>query len=186
MLPVLENPEFRKRALPLSVEAWHALIAANLAPQRSELIRGVILEKMSGSFLHTKLSAALLELLQQSLGPEWWVRKEDPLTFSDSEPEADLSVVAGSRDDYHEHPTTAALVVEIAVSSLAEDREMASLYASAGVQEFWIVNASARTVEVYRHPAAGAYQEKSTVTADQILHSPVLPTLAIPGSMIFG
>ncbi len=115
MLPVLENPEFRRRALPLSVKGWHGLIAANLAPQRSELIRGVILEKMSKSFLHTKLSAALLELLQQSPGPEWSVGKEDLLTFSNSEPEPDLSVVTGSRDDYQSHPATAALVVEIAV-----------------------------------------------------------------------
>ena len=108
---------------------------------------------MSKSFLHTKLSAALLELLQQSVGREWWVRKEDPLTFSDSEPEPDLSVVKGTRDDYEEHPMTAALVVEIAGNSVAEDREIASLYAAAGVQEYWIVNANARTVEVYRHPS---------------------------------
>lgn len=87
MVSVLENPAFRKRALPLSVAAWHGLIAANLAPKRSELIHGVVIEKMSKSFLHTKLSAVLLELLQQSLSPEWRVRKEDPLTFADSEPE---------------------------------------------------------------------------------------------------
>lgn len=113
MLPFLENPAFRKRALPLSIEAWHGLIAANLAPKRSELIQGVVIEKISKSFLHTKLSAALLEILQLFLGPEWWVRKEDPLTFSDSEPEPDLSVVAGRRDDYQKHPKTAALVVEM-------------------------------------------------------------------------
>lgn len=185
MLPVLENPAFRKRALPLSVAAWHGLIAANLAPTRSELIHGVVIEKMSKSFLHTKLTAALLELLQQSLGPGWWVRKEDPLTFSDSEPEPDLSVVAGNRDDYQEHPRTAALVVEIAVSSVAEDREMASLYAAAGVLEYWIVNASSRTVEVYRSPQGECYKDTFTATEDQTLHSAALPAVAIPLKAIF-
>ena len=179
MLPVLENPAFRKRALPLSVAAWHGLIAANLAPTRSELIHGVVIEKMSKSFLHTKLAAALLELLQQSLGPGWWVRKEDPLTFSDSEPEPDLSVVAGNRDDYQEHPRTAALVVEIAVSSVAEDREMASLYAAAGVLEFWIVNAAARTVEVYRQPSAGSYGEKLVMGGGERLQCGSLPRVVV-------
>ena len=55
MLPVLEKPAFRKRALPLSVEAWHGLIAADLAPKRSELIHGAVIGKVSKSFLHTKL-----------------------------------------------------------------------------------------------------------------------------------
>lgn len=186
MLPVLENPEFRKRALPLSVEAWHGLIAANLAPKRSELIHGVVIGKISKSFLHTKLSAVLLESLQQSLGPEWWVRKEEPLTFSDSEPEPDLSVVAGSRDDYEAHPRTAALVVEIAVRSLTEDREMAALYAAAGVREFWIVNATVQAVEVYRNPAGGSYAETFTVTVDQTLRSTALPSVAIPLAVVFG
>lgn len=186
MLSVLENPAFRKRALPLSVEAWHGLIAANLAPKRSELIHGVVLEKMPKSFLHTKLSAALLELLQQSLGPEWWVRKEDPLTFSDSEPEPDLSVVAGSRNDYQEHPRTAALVVEIEVSSLAEDREMASLYAAAGVQEYWIVNASSRTVEVYRQPLGDQYGQTFKHGNMDTLRCESLPGVVIPMAVLFG
>lgn len=186
MLPVLENPAFRKRALPISVAAWHGLIAANLAPKRSELIHGVVIEKMSKTFLHTKLSAALLELLQQSLGPEWWVRKEDPLTFADSEPEPDLSVVAGSRDDYQAHPKTAALVVEIAVSSVAEDREMASLYAAAGVQEFWIVNAAACTVEVYRQPAGDKYGQTAGVGAGETVICGSLPGVAISTGDLFG
>lgn len=185
MLPVLENPAFRKRALPLSVEAWHGLIAANLAPKRSELIHGVIIEKMSKSFLHTKLAAALLELLQQSAGPDWWVRKEDPLTFSDSEPEPDLSVVAGNRDVYKEHPRTAALVVEIAVSSVAEDREMASLYASAGVEEYWIVNAHARTVEVYRGPTLAGYSKIRKFTAPDSLQCEALPGVVIALADLF-
>lgn len=185
MLPVLENPAFRKRALPLSVEAWHGLIAANLAPKRSELIHGAVIEKPTKSFLHTKLSAALLEILQQSLGLEWWVRKEDPLTFSNSEPEPDLSVVAGRRDDYQEHPKTGALVVEIAVSSVAEDREMASLYASAGVQEFWIVNANGRSVEVYRQPSMAGYNEIQKFTSPATLPCESLPGVTLDLQELF-
>jgi hypothetical protein len=38
--PILENPAFWKRALPVSVGAWHGLIAANLAPKRGKFLRG--------------------------------------------------------------------------------------------------------------------------------------------------
>lgn len=171
--------------MPLSVEAWHGLIAANLAPPRGELIRGVILEKMSKSFLHTRLAAALLELLDASAGPGFWVRKEDPLTFSDSEPEPDLSVVVGTRNDYSAHPTTASLVVEIAVSSLSEDRAMATLYAAAGVAECWIVNASAPSIEVFRQPSSDGYREMLTVSAPGTLHSSALPGVAVRLAELF-
>lgn len=37
------------------------------------------------------------------------------------------------------HPTTAERVIEVAVSSPAHDRENVSLFAEAGVKEYWIV-----------------------------------------------
>lgn len=185
MLPVLENPDFRKRALPLSVEAWHGLIAANLAPKRSELIHGVIIEKMSKSFLHTRLSAMLLETLTSTLGQGWWVRKEDSLTFSDSETEPDLSVVPGVPSDYQEHPRSAVLVIGIAVSSISEDRAMASLYASAGVTEYWIVNAAARTVEVHRNPSANGYATCLTVESGETVSCAALPALRVELAGLF-
>ena len=57
------------------------------------------------------------------------------------------------------HPSTAELVVEVAVSSIAPDRENASIYAEAGVPEYWIILAADGVVEVYRRPLDGAYQE---------------------------
>lgn len=185
MLAVLENPALRRRALPLSVSAWHGLIAANLAPKRGELIHGAILAKLRKSFLHTKLAALLWEKLNQAAGPGWWIRKEDPLTFEDSEPEPDISVVSGTCQDYTAHPSTAVLVIEISVTTLAEDREMASLYATAGVHEFWIVNAPGRCIEVHRQPSGGHYQEQFTVRPGQDLSPAALPAAHIPLAAIF-
>ena len=114
------------------------------------------------------------------------MRKEDPLPFSDSEPEPDLSVVAGSRDDYQEHPKTAALVVEIAVSSVAGDPGIPSLYAAAGVQEFWIVIATNRTVEVYRQPVGDWYGHTSTFGPQDTLVCESLPGRAAELANLFG
>jgi Uma2 family endonuclease len=47
------------------------------------------------------------------------------------------------------------LVVEIAESSYQIDREYkASLYARAGIPEYWLVDLARETLEVHREPAA--------------------------------
>jgi len=179
MSELLQLPGIRHRARPLSVKAWHHMIANGLAPKRAELLEGVIVEKMSKSILHTQLLTELLYALKASLGEGYWVRPESPITIHDSEPEPDISVVSGKFSDYRAHPTTALLVVEISVSTLAEDRAMATIYASAGVKEYWLLNAAAREVEVFRQPEGGSYQEKEVVKADQILTCRALPGVAL-------
>lgn len=185
MNSLLQSSGSGGRALPLSVAAWHAMIDQGLAPRRAELLRGVICEKMSKSILHIKLAARLLNVLQKALGEAYWVRKEDPLTFTDSEPEPDLSVVAGRESDYSAHPQTAVLVVEVAVSSVEEDRGMADLYAEAGVAEYWIVNGADRCVEVFRRPEAGHYQEQRQCKCGESLESAALPQLKVDLQSLF-
>ena len=72
----------------------------------------------------------------------------------DSEPKPDIAVVLGSPRDYRDaHPTSAELIVEVADSTLAYDRERkAKLYAQAGIQECWILNLLDRQLEIYRQP----------------------------------
>lgn len=72
------------------------------------------------------------------------------------------------------------------MSSLAEDREMASLYASAGVQEFWIVNANARNVEVYRQPANSGYSQMLEFTSPETLRCESLPGVVVELEKLFG
>ncbi len=185
MVPLLNQPAFQKRALPLSVKAWHSMIEKGTAPDRSELIRGVIVEKMPKSILHIKLVSRLLRMLQAMFESTHWVRKEDPLTLADSEPEPDLSVVTGHEEDYANHPATAKLVIEVTVSTLAEDREMASLYAEAGVGEFWIVNASQRCIELHQQPASGRYQVQKTIRLGETAAGGSLPGLAVNVAKLF-
>ena len=71
-----------------------------------------------------------------------------------SEPEPDVTIVAGAPLDYvHEHPTTPTLVVEVADSTLQLDRRLkASLYARARLPEYWIANLVDSVIEVHRRP----------------------------------
>ncbi len=179
MVSLLSKPEFQRRALPLSVQAWHGLVDAGLAPKRAELLRGVIVEKMPKSILHIKLAGRLWNLLQTLLTTGFWVRKEDPLTFGDSEPEPDVSVVRGAETDYRTHPSTAVLVVEVSISTLTEDREMAAIYAEAGVEEFWIVNGLSRCIEIYGDPRGGSYHAHRTVHLREVAVCGSLPGVAV-------
>jgi Uma2 family endonuclease len=81
-----------------------------------------------------------------------------------SVPEPDVAVVPGQLSDYDKaHPGAALLIVEVADSSLIQDRiTKAPMYAAAGVPEYWLVNLHDDWVEVFRTPEPGArgYRER--------------------------
>src|SRR5258706_9605585 len=132
MAAILEIPEVRQRVSPLSVREYHRLDEYNERGRRTELIRGIVIEKMSKSPLHSSLAKRLYDRIAQALPKGFVIRREDPITLADSEPEPDITVVRGDESDFFQkHPTTADLVIEVAVSHPALDRENASLYAEA-------------------------------------------------------
>jgi Uma2 family endonuclease len=93
--------------------------------------------------------------LEAAFGPGWVVRSQGPVDLDDeSEPEPDVAVVPGVADDYRRaHPSRPVLVLEVAVSTLGFDREgKGSLYARAGLADYWVLNLEARVLEVYRQP----------------------------------
>ena len=180
MPPILEIPEVRQRVSPLSVEEYHRLDERNEHGRRTELIRGIVIEKMSKSPLHSAIGKLLYDKISRMVPENFVVRREDPLTLSDSEPEPDISVTRGKNADFFtKHPTTAELVVEVAVTSATLDRENASLYAEAGVQEYWIVLASERKVEVYRRAEAGQYLDKRVLEFNDTLECCSVPGVQI-------
>lgn len=70
----------------------------------------------------------------------------------DSVPQPDVMVLSGKPDDLDHHlPTRAHLIVEVAISSLPQDRlTKSAIYARAGVPCYWIVNLRDGCLEVYR------------------------------------
>jgi Uma2 family endonuclease len=93
--------------------------------------------------------------LEAAFGPGWDVRTQGPIGLDDdSEPEPDVAVVPGEAGDYaRAHPSRPVLTVEVAESSLAHDRQRkGSLYARAGLPDYWVLNLVDRVLEVYRDP----------------------------------
>ncbi len=186
MAAILEIPEVLQRISRLSVEEYHRLDEFNEHGRRTELVRGLVIEKMSKSPLHRTIASRLYRLLLAHLPDGFCVWKEEPLTLADSEPEPDISVTRGQESDFATaHPATAELVVEIAVSSAVLDRELASLYAEAGVKEYWILLGPERQAEVYRQPQKGRYQQMQIVRADDVLECASPPGLRLRLSELF-
>jgi len=122
-----------------------------------ELIGGQLIVAEPKGSPHATAVGMTDDALRAAIPDGWIVRVQDPLALDDeSAPEPDVAVVRGARADYrHTHPSHPALIVEVAESSLAFDRtQKGSLYARAGIADYWIVNLQDRVVEVYREPAA--------------------------------
>jgi len=123
--------------------------------ERVELIGGRIVAMSPQNSPHFTAICLVEDALRMIFSAGYVVRVQGPLDLSPaSQPEPDIAVVRGSvRDHAHAHPTTALLVVEVSESSLAFDRgEKASLYASASIPEYWVMNLLDRRLEVYRDP----------------------------------
>ena len=120
-----------------------------------ELIGGHLLVTEPKGTPHTTALELTAEALRGAFGSGWAVRTQEPVALDDeSEPEPDVVVVPGGHRDYlAEHPARPALVVEVADSSLVFDRRYkGSVYARAGLSDYWIVNLVGRVLEVYRRP----------------------------------
>src|SRR5437899_2115350 len=108
--------------------------------ERLELLDGLMLVKEPQSSAHMTAIRLVEDALRMAFGTRWDVRTQGPIALDPrSEPEPDVSVVRGSPRDYRDaHPTSPALVVEVALASLQLDRtRKCRAFARAGVPEYW-------------------------------------------------
>ncbi len=123
--------------------------------ERLELIEGEIIRMSPQNPRHAGASDLTETAVRAVFPAGFLVRIQKPLALGElSEPEPDIAVVPGGPRAYvNEHPRGAALVVEIADSSLKYDQERkAALYARAGIPEYWILNLIERILLVHRDP----------------------------------
>jgi Uma2 family endonuclease len=130
--------------------------------QRAELVEGEIVVLSPQKFGHGATTDRVTEVLRDILGKEFWVRMQLPNAIGEiSEPEPDVSVVPGKREDYTDHPRGASLIVEVSDTTLTYDRgKKLRLYAKAGIYEYWIVNLQDQEVEIRKRPVGGAADDQ--------------------------
>jgi Uma2 family endonuclease len=161
----------------LSVEQYHAMAEAGILVDGDpvELLEGLLVARMTKYPAH-RVTTHLVRLALEAIMPDgWFVDSQEPVTTADSEPEPDVSVLRGEVRDYTAHhpgPVDIALVIEVADSSLRQDRVLKKrIYARAGIAVYWIVNLVDRRIEVYTTPsgpgAAPDYVDRRDYGADE-------------------
>jgi Uma2 family endonuclease len=136
-------------------------MAEALEDEQVELIHGYLVKKSSKRPPHIWAVDAIREAVRRLL-PACWCRQEAPVRIPDfDEPEPDVAVVRGARDDYRDRlpgPEDVKLVVEVSDSSLELDRgAKLAAYAKGLIPVYWIVNLVDRQVEVYTIPIPSGY-----------------------------
>ena len=147
-----------------------------------ELLGGHLVVAEPQGAAHYTAIVKTARALQAALGPAWYVRLQGPIGLDDeSEPEPDVAVVLGA------HPSRVALIVEVADTSLAVDRQYkGSLYARSAVADYWIVNLVDRVLEVYREPqedSAAAFGWRYT-RSDTLGRAASVAPLAAPAASV--
>lgn len=127
------------------------------------LIDGEILVMPPMSAPHHSVVSLVAEALSAAFGSGFFIREQAPFNVgSSTDPEPDVAVIKGAiRDFSGQHPSDSALIVEVSKTTLNFDRrEKASLYAKAGIPEYWIVNLDNQPahLEVLRAPQTDATQ----------------------------
>jgi len=152
---------------------------------RVELLEGVIVAEPPSDPPHATGVSLAAAALAAAVGARAAVRVQLPLMIGRlSLPEPDVAVVPGHLRDYStRHPTSALLVIEVADSSLAQDRlTKAAIYAAGGIPDYWIVNLRTRSIEVFRlpDPEAARYGRTTAAGAGARLELAALPSVSVP------
>ena len=133
---------------------------------RVELIDGELFDMPPIGPEHASAVDELHEAFVLALAGRAIVRGQNPVRFGErSMPQPDLAVLRLREHRYRRvHPSAAdaLLVVEVAHSSLAHDRDVkAPLYARHGVPEYWLVDVEGGRTVVHRGPLRdGAWRER--------------------------
>jgi Uma2 family endonuclease len=155
-----------------------------------ELVGGQLVVAEPQSAYHAGSVRRADYALRAALPAGWVVSVQSPVSLGgDSEPEPDLAVAAGRPDDYLDaHPSAPVLVIEVAESSLAFDRrDKGSLYARAGIPDYWIVNLVDLVLEVHRDPErepsapyGWAYRSIARLAAPAVVAPAGIPGVEVP------
>lgn len=157
---------------------------------RLELIEGEIYKMSPIGSPHAACVDFLNKLLNR-LFDALIVRTQSSIRLSDfSEPQPDISLLRWRDDFYrrsHPRPADVLLVIEVADTTLATDREVkVPLYAAAGIPETWIVNLPEERIEVYAEPAAGSYQFVRHYQRGEDAQSHTVPGLIVSVAEVLG
>jgi Uma2 family endonuclease len=176
--------QLQERLYQWTVKDYHRLLETGLLTEkdRVELLEGLIVTMSPKGIPHVITTDWIAQVLRQQLQGQAHVRTQDPITLNDrSEPEPDIVVVRGSLLDYSKHhpfPQDVLLLIEVADTTLATDREeKIPIYSRAKIQECWLVDVNRAEITVYRQPLESQYQSVKVYTERELFNAKAFPEI---------
>ena len=158
---------------------------------RVELIDGAVCVMSPIGPRHAAIVKRLNALISRQIVDKAIISVQDPIQLTDyTEPQPDIAVLRTREDFYAQAlpmPTDVLLVVEVAETSLAYDREeKIPRYAQALIPEVWLIDVERETVTQYTHPDGIGYRGEHTLSRGQRLVSHTVSLLQLAVEHIFG
>lgn len=153
------------------------------------LIDGEVLVMAAPSEL-ASISHQLTENCLRPIFPpdQYSIRSQLGMFFGiNTDPVPDIAVVIGPPRAHAYHPRTALLVVEVADTSFAFDTgDKASLYAAAGIQDYWVIDVNDRRLHVFRDPQPDATAKYGATYKNvrALVHTDTIAPLAAPTNAV--
>lgn len=165
MEPISESPERFPGRKRWTRDDCAFLERVGFLPERYELIDGEIVSKMGQNQPHAIAVTLFLKWLIAVFGGDF-VLSQLPVEVADADrpnyqPQPDLAVLVQQVTTYLTEPPGPGdlrLVAEVSDSTLRGDlNTKASLYARAGIPEYWVLDVTGRRLFVHRNPTNGVY-----------------------------
>lgn len=128
----------------------------------------------------TQLLLALAKALEES-GSALSVLTDISVRLSDHDvPEPDIAITDAPEGDGILPLESVKLLIEVADSTLPQDMGLkATLYAGAGVPEYWVVDVNGRTIHQMWEPAPEGYAKRRKVTFGEAIEAATIEGLQL-------
>jgi Uma2 family endonuclease len=158
-----------------TIDRYHQAIATGLFDDQSiELLRGDLIVMPPEREPHAYFNSEVGDYLRSLLGDRAKVREAHPITLPNaSEPIPDLAIVKPLGAEYlqhHPYPSDVFWLIEFSGATLNKDlAEKRSIYAEAGIAEYWVVNLGDRELTVFRDVQEKDYRAVTTYQSGRII-----------------
>lgn len=159
--------------------------------ERVELIEGEIVQMSPINVAHSSCVLRLNALLAGLSRGMALIGVQGPIRLdARTVPQPDVAVLTPRADYYrkaHPGPGDVLLLIEVADTSLSYDRNVKSLvYARFGIQDYWIVDLSGRTVEVHREPRGDRFRTTTRHSGEDSVALLAFPDVVLSVADILG
>jgi Uma2 family endonuclease len=168
----------RLRRHRLKVSEYLRMGEAGILPTdaRVELIEIIDMAPINSP--HSGTVIQLTQWLSMRVGERVLVSVQNPIVLGTySAPQPDIALLRPREDFYttvHPGPEDVLLVIEVADTTLRDDREVkVPLYGAHGIPEVWLIDVESKAVQVFRAFEGGQYRNVFTARGTELL-APVL------------